>query len=1090
MTCRANESRIRALIIDGRNNHDWVSTTDFLRATLESTGMFEVEVSTAPPLRFPQSPRRVQRPEDAEDLERAKKLFDDGRKKAQAELEARWEQWSPDFSNADVVVLNYNGDSWPNHVSEGFIRFVREGGGVVLVHGANNAFRTWPEFNELIGIGWRPAPIGRAVKVNPETGETYVADDRELPNKGNSAHGSKHPFQITVRALDHPVMRGIPNRWMHASDELYHNMRGPAKNLTVLSSAWSDPATRGSGLHEPMTWEVRFGEGRAIVTSMGHLWGGGMERGEQDSLKCIGFQTIFARSCEYVATGAVTLPVPDGFPGEKEVSVAAPHEVRWNESGQTPGSEAAQSMRQKKEDDPYCMLTPEEQMATFELAPGYVAELFASEPQVEEPVLMVWDSDGAMYVAEMRSYMQDTEGTGTKTLRNGRVKRLVDEDGDGRADQVTVFVDNLNLPRAIQPLGGGWIAIRETDTMDVVAYRDSDGDGVADESKTLYQRGPVGRNAPEKSVEHQDSGLRWNIDNYIYITYNSERYRYTDGEWIAEKQPDHWTQWGLTHDDSGNLYWSTNTAPLANADLHPRYWDIPRLIAKNVPRQPVVLPAHYDPAFLSAYSSCLLNDRGGSASAIRAFTSACGQSIYRSDKFPAMDRGTYYICDPTIHVVRRARISREGGLVRLTRMEAEGEEFFRSSDINSRFINTAEGPDGCLYVTDMYRGIIQDAPWLNPQARENIRKAGLDKNNQHGRIWRIRHRDFEPRGLAARPRMSEESTVALLRHLANPSGWWRDTAQREIILREDRESVLPHLRAMSRFADNGHARFHSLWTLEGIGEVDSELLGYLARDKEARVRRAAVQIAEERLGEEEVFDLVARPLSDDRDPHVAMQLILSLGLVRDHKESVDLIQKIARKHGSVPGVQVATTLGLWGMKDLPLVREIREGTAFDPATNQAWSNSLGNWDRGIPFPEDMSNEERKRITSGETQYFASCVTCHGADGEGIKVPGSDMMLAPSLTGSARVRGPAHQLIAVFLHGLMGPIDGKDYGAGFMAPAEALGIKREDRLSELITYLRFVHGDGASPVSHEEVKDAKKKFGDRKTPWTDEELKEL
>lgn len=138
----------------------------------------------------------------------------------------------------------------------------------------------------------------------------------------------------------------------------------------------------------------------------------------------------------------------------------------------------------------------------------------------------------------------------------------------------------------------------------------------------------------------------------------------------------------------------------------------------------------------------------------------------------------------------------------------------------------------------------------------------------------------------------------------------------------------------------------------------------------------------------------------------------------------------------------------------------------------------------------MSSEERKRITSGETQYFASCVTCHGADGRGFKVPGTDMMLAPSLTESARVRGPAHQLIPVFLHGLIGPIEGKDYGTGFMAPAEALGIVREDRLSELISYVRFVHGDGSTPVSHDEVKDAKKKFGDRKTPWTDEELKGL
>ena len=106
-----------------------------------------------------------------------------------------------------------------------------------------------------------------------------------------------------------------------------------------------------------------------------------------------------------------------------------------------------------------------------------------------------------------------------------------------------------------------WIAVRETDTMDVVAYRDTDGDGIADENKMLYEKGPYSRNGPKTSVEHQDSGMLWNVDNQIYITYNMERYQFTDGTWRAEKQPGHWTQWGLTHDDYGKLFWIDNTRP-------------------------------------------------------------------------------------------------------------------------------------------------------------------------------------------------------------------------------------------------------------------------------------------------------------------------------------------------------------------------------------------------------------------------------------------------------------------------------------------------------------------------------------------------
>ncbi len=1085
------EPPIRALIIDGRNNHDWRSTTDLLRATLEATGRFEVSVSTAPQLQFPSVPRHPQVPLEKEDVEKAREPFAAPQQAAREALKEAWAAWNPDFSAADVVILNYNGDSWPTPVADRFVEFIREGGGTVLIHGANNAFRDWSTFNEIIGLGWRPSPIGKAIKIDPETGEPYVADDQELPQNGNSGHGSKHAFQVTVRAPDHPVMRGLPTVWMHASDELYHNMRGPAKNLTVLSSAYADPEQRGTGLHEPLTWEVAYGEGRAIVTSMGHLWPGGMPRGEYASLHCLGFQTVFARSCEYVATGEVTLPIPVGFPSPDQVHPVAPHQVDWKPALPESANPALASMKAKKTADPYCTLTPEEELATFELAPGYVAELFAAEPMVQEPVLTVWDADGAMYVAEMRSYMQDVEGTGTKTLRNGRVKRLVDRDGDGRADQATIFIDNLNLPRAILPLSDGWIAVRETDTMDVVAWRDNDGDGVADESKMLYERGPYSRNSPDKSVEHQDSGLIWNLDNHIYITYNMERYRYTRGEWEVEKQRGHWTQWGLTHDDVGDLYWSTNSDPLAAAYLHPSYWEIPKNVAGgSIPPVPVALPPHYDPSFMSAHSSCLLNDRGGSASAVRGFTSACGQSIYRADKFPAADRGTYYICDPTIHVVRRAHISKAGEMIRLTKTDPEGMEFLRSSDINSRFINTAEGPDGCLYVTDMYRGIIQDAPWLNPGSRENIVQNGLHDNHQMGRIWRIRHRDHQPRSPAEMPPMSQEPTIALLRHLESPSGWWRDTAQREILLRPDRESVIPHLTTMVRMAGDPLTRFHALWTLEGMDQATLELLTTVAKDRDPRLRRAAIQISEPILNTSEAFDAIARPLGQDRDPSVARQLILSLGLCSDHPEAETVIQAVSRSHPAVPGVQLAATLSLWGKTDLPLIQEINAGTAFEPASNAAWKNSIGNWNRGLHYPDTMPDAERRRISSGETLYFRSCATCHGADGKGMGVPETDLMLAPSLVDSARVKGSPHQLIPVFLQGLMGPIDGKTFQAGFMAPAAALGITREDRLSELLSYLRFVHGDGASSISPEAVKEAKTRHQDRKTPWTDEELKAL
>jgi putative membrane-bound dehydrogenase-like protein len=1056
---------LSVLIIDGRNNHDWATTTDAIRATLESSGRFEVTVETAPELKAHRGPRAPQKedpnfPAAAERFRAATQPAKD----AHGEI---WKAWNPDFSSYDIVLLNYNGPDWPEPMREGFVDYVRQGGGTVLVHAANNAFGNWQEFNEMIGLGWRKAGFGRAIKIDPDSGEQIW--DKEA---GNSGHGSKHAFQVTVRQPEHPIMQGIPKTWLHGQDELYHHMRGPAQNLTVLSSAFSDPAQRGTGQHEPITWEVGFGEGRVIVTSMGHFWPG---QDNWDGLHCVGFQTILARSCEYAATGSTTIPVPTDFPSEDETSVASPNRA------------AAGFVPTPKDGDPYRMISPEEELATFDIAPGFEVDLVAAEPDVVEPVLTVWDGNGAMYVAEMRSYMQDEKGTGTKTLKNGRIRRLEDTDGDGRMDVSTVFVDGLNLPRAIMPLDDR-IAVRETDSTKVIAYRDTNGDGVADESEVIFEGKAEGRNAPGKSVEHQDSGLHWNLDNWIYLSYNEERHRYTNGEWITEKQPSHWTQWGLDHDDTGRLFWSTNTQPLLAVQTHPIYWNtVRRLATKGISGVPVDLGPDYDADFMKVRSLCLLNDRGGPAAEVRAFTSACGQSVFRGHKFPWGHRGDHFIVDPTIHVVRRSNIVDRDGKIMLEKADPGDAEFLRSSDINCRFVNTATGPDGCLYVTDMYRGIIQDAGWLSPGPREAIVKNGLHDNNQRGRIWRVRHRDHKP---GSRPRMLDETTIELLRHLEHPNGWWRDTAQRLIILRENRDSVVPLLGDIVRYTQNPLARLHALWTLEGIGAIDRQLLQASFLDRDPRIRAATIKIAEQLLEEPGMVSELA-DLAVDPDPEVAKQAILTLGMTTDEPYAIESIQVAARRHLDHQGVMLATAISLWGMKDLPFVKEVETGSIFKETANAAnWKAALGNWNRGLSFPDDMPDAHQRLIKSGEVLFFKHCTTCHGPTGKGIQIIGTDQFLAPPLTGSPRVQGDPEQLVPILLHGLMGPLDGKTYQAGFMAPAIALGITRDDRLAELLSYIRYAWDQELPVVTKEQVEAIRRKHADRKLPWTQAELEAI
>jgi len=1066
------------LIVDGLNNHNWQVTTDALRAILESTERFDITVSTAPELKISSNPRDPKSDDPAvqkafEEYSAAHKVLTQPTKDA---FGKKWNTWKPDFAKYDVVVLNYNGQDWPAETKTAFVDYVKSGGGVFLVHAANNAFRNWNEFNDIIGMGWRPHLFGKALKIEPDTGKVFW--DKEARSSG---HGSKHAFQVAVRQPQHPIMQGLPEVWMHGKDELYHDMRGPAKDITILSSAYSDPKQRGTGKHEPITWEVKYGKGRSITTTMGHFWKG---QEDWDGLHCIGFQTIVARSCEYLATGKVTIPVPDSFPTATEVSFQTPSEVEWEVRLSGDISLAEANAFEKKTADPYCALTPEEELSTFRIAPGYIAELVASEPAVQEPVLTVFDGNGVMYVAEMRSYMQDVAGTGTKTLKNGRVKRLEDTNGDGTYDRVTTFIDGLNLPRMILPLDDR-IAVRETDTMDIISYRDTDGDGVADERKVLYERGPYGRGNVGTSVEHQDSGLVWNIDNNIYISYNIERYRFTDGDWKAQKQRGHWTQWGVAHNDVGDLYWIHNSDPAVYPHLHPKYWEnVKRLARKEIHGVPLEMGKPYASDFMTVKSLCLLNDRGGAAAEVRAFTSAGGQTVFRGHKLQREDYGDYFFCDPTIHIVRRANLTKKDGLDYFEKTEPDEKEFLLSSDINSRFINTATGPDGCLYVTDMYRGIIQDAGWLSPQPRENIVANGLDKNIQRGRIWRIRHADHPP---GERPEMLGETTVQLVRHLEHPNGWWRDTAQKLIILREDREAAVPLLKGMAQFSQDALARLHALWTLEGIGVLDLEFVAARFGDKDSRVRRAAIQIAECWVDDKAAVEKLAA-LAEDRDNGVAQQLVLSLGMSAgdSRARAEEIIQQAARKHLKDRGMILAAGVALWGRKDLPLVKEIQDGK-IDAATAAPWKIALANWDRGIEFPKDMDPDHKRLVRDGEILYYKSCVSCHGSDGKGIQIPGVESLLAPSLVDSPRVKGDAEQLVPILLHGLMGPLDGKAYQAGFMAPGEVLGLTRERDIAQVLSYLRYAWGGVGSPITETQVREIKKATADRKTPWTQPEL---
>ena len=276
LTRKENKGPLKALIVDGQNNHDWKATTPVLKSLLEETGLFTVDVATSPAKKQPM------------------------------------DSFRPNFGKYDVIVANYTGDNWPKETQDALVEYMNNGGGLVIFHAADNAFPKWKEWNEMIAIGgWG----GRNEKSGPMVRyrDGKVVFDNS-PGPGGT-HGPQHEFQVIIRDRNHAITAGLPEKWMHASDELYSKLRGPAKNMTILATAYADPSKRGTGEHEPMLFTVRYGKGRIFHTVLGHA---------PEQMRCIGFIVTYQRGTEWAATGRVTqVDVPEDFPTADKVSLRA-----------------------------------------------------------------------------------------------------------------------------------------------------------------------------------------------------------------------------------------------------------------------------------------------------------------------------------------------------------------------------------------------------------------------------------------------------------------------------------------------------------------------------------------------------------------------------------------------------------------------------------------------------------------------------------------------------------------------------------------------------------------------------------------------
>ena len=506
---------------------------------------------------------------------------------------------------------------------------------------------------------------------------------------------------------------------------------------------------------------------------------------------------------------------------------------------------------------PYTARTPAEEAKGFMLPAGYRMELVAADPDVISPTLIEFDGNGRMYVGEMISYMMDAGAT-REHEPISRISRWESTKGDGHYDKHTVFVDKLVAPRMILPLQDGVILTSETDSDDLVKWTDTNGDGVADKRDVVFTG--IGQSG-DANIEHQKAGLLWNMDNWIYTTYNPFRIRWTPSGFLRESTAANGGQWGLASDDDGKpwfvdaggergpmnfqfpIHYGSFT-PCPAAGRGGRAGAAAPAPAAPNPNCPPGMENGFEKDFAVVWPAPGLGDMQGGlprtrmpAQNLNHFTAATGPAIFRGDRLPADLKGDLLFTEPVGRLIRRAAIDNVEGLTQL-RNVYPGSEFLTSVDQLFRPVNISNAPDGTVYIADMYHGIIQELQWSGPGSylRAKIEQYQLDKVAQHGRIWRLRYdgRAAVPAtttnigqpaipGITpnfAPPRMYSETPAQLVAHLTHPNGWWRDTAQRLLILKQDK-SVVPALEQTVRSSDNLLARFHALWTLEGLGELEA-----------------------------------------------------------------------------------------------------------------------------------------------------------------------------------------------------------------------------------------------------------------------------
>ena len=532
---------------------------------------------------------------------------------------------------------------------------------------------------------------------------------------------------------------------------------------------------------------------------------------------------------------------------------------------------------------PAPVLSPEEALQAFSVAPGFEIELVAAEPLVEEPVAMAWDEYGRLYVVEMRGYMRDAYGSDSEAPV-GQIVRLEDTNGDGRMDTSAVFLGELVSPRAVAVVNEGVLVGEPPDLwLCELPTRDA----LCSNKRRI---GGYATDVGAANVEHMENGLRQGLDNWLYNSKSARSLRIENGE-LIERQGLFRGQWGITRDDYGRLLYNHNSTWIqadlfAGEDLvQAGGQPFPQGLGVNLTNPSDVYSVRVNPGVNRAYLPTTLRPDGR----LHRATGVSGLVAYRGDQFPAIYSGDVFVPEVAGNVVAQFAMSEEGlelgASQRLYDDEQWGKrDFLGSTDERFRPVDAMNGPDGALYIIDMYRGIVQDTHFLTDELREQIFLRELENPIGNGRIWRVRHsggraeRDF--------PELAGASDSELIAALEAGNGWVRDTAQRLLLVRGGDLSAA--LEGVST-GDNTVAALHAIWTLQGRGELQRAQVMQIAHGSDLQRQIQVLRAGRALL---QASDLIAlQQAYRDAPEALTMQLAFVMG---DHSDDAAVRAALAQ----------------------------------------------------------------------------------------------------------------------------------------------------------------------------------------------------